>query len=204
MSFPTQLTVLRIVLAPVFFVLFAVMDPAQVVWATVVFVIAAMSDWYDGHFARKLNLVTPFGAFLDPLADKILTSAAFIAFAVRGLVPLWMVVIVIGRDIYLTSFRMLADAAGTQVRTSFFAKMKTFTQMLFIGAVLFGLLASTLQPNNILHFAASIIAPDLLYWIMFVVTAMTTISALEYTYENWTVFVAIVRRYLLRRSAQEL
>ena len=86
MSFPTQLTVLRILLAPVFFVLFAVIDPTPYLWAALVFVVAALSDWYDGYFARLWKLTTPLGAFLDPLADKFLTSAAFIAFASRGLI----------------------------------------------------------------------------------------------------------------------
>src|SRR3954462_2251177 len=98
MSFPTQLTVLRILGVTVFFILFAVVEPTPYLWATVVFVVAALSDWYDGYFARLWKLTSPMGAFLDPLADKLLTSAAFIAFAAKGLVPEWIVAIIIVRD----------------------------------------------------------------------------------------------------------
>ena len=204
MTLPTQLTVLRIVLAPVFFLLFAVLEPTQIGWAMAVFVVAALSDWYDGHFARKLNLVTPFGAFLDPLADKILTSAAFFAFAARGLVPWWMVLVVIARDIYLTGFRMLADSLGTGVRTSFFAKMKTFTQMVFIGSVLIGIAASKESWGVITTLGKFWVQPEVLYWTMLVVMALTAISAAEYTYENWQVLRAIFKRLFSRRSPQEL
>ncbi len=202
MSFPTQLTVLRIILVPVFYVLFAVMDPPQVMWAAVVFVVAAMSDWYDGYYARQFNLVTRFGAFLDPLADKLLTSAAFIAFASRGLIPWWMVLIVLSRDVYLTLFRVSADSIGTNMKTSFFAKMKTFTQMVFIGMVLFGLLASSWSIPVVSPIAQRLIEPGVLYWIMLGVTLMTAISAGEYTYDNWHVLLRIGRRGLGHRSAE--
>src|SRR4051812_3828551 len=122
MSFPTQLTVLRILLAPVFFVLFAVVEPTPYLWATSVFIVAALSDWYDGYFARLWKLTSPLGAFLDPLADKLLTSAAFIAFASKGLIPVWVVALIILRDIYATVFRIMADSIGQPIKTSSFAK----------------------------------------------------------------------------------
>jgi CDP-diacylglycerol--glycerol-3-phosphate 3-phosphatidyltransferase len=203
MSFPTQLTVLRIILVPVFYLLFAVIDPPLVLWAGIVFLVAAVSDWYDGYYARQLNLVTPLGAFLDPLADKLLTSAAFIGFASRGLIPVWMVLIVIFRDIYLTLFRMSADSVGAKVKTSFFAKMKTFTQMVFIGLVLFALTASSWSVG-IASLTQRLIEPQTLFWVMLGVTLMTALSAGEYTYDNWHVLVNIGRRYFGRRSAQEL
>ncbi len=202
MSFPTQLTVLRIILVPVFYLLFAVLDPPQIAWAGAVFLVASLSDWYDGYYARHLNLVTPLGAFLDPLADKLLTSAAFIAFASRGLVPWWMVVVVIARDIYLTLFRMSADSVGAQLKTSFFAKMKTFTQMVFIGLVLLALIASSM-PVGIASFTQRLVEPGTLYWFMLGVAVMTALSAGEYTYDNWHVLVSIGRRYTGQR-AQEL
>src|ERR1700730_995727 len=142
MSFPTQLTVLRILLAPVFFVLFAVIEPTPYLWAAIVFVIAALSDWYDGYFARLWKLTTPMGAFLDPLADKFLTSAAFIAFASRGLIPEWTVAIIIARDIYATLFRVLASSIDQPIKTSSLAKYKTFFQMVFICYVLAGVMMS--------------------------------------------------------------
>src|SRR5438105_10916262 len=109
MSFPTQLTVLRIVLAPIFYLLFAETTPPAYTWAAAAFFVGALSDWYDGYFARIWKLTTPLGAFLDPLADKLLTSAALIAFAAKDIIPEWMVVIIVARDIYVTVFRMLAE-----------------------------------------------------------------------------------------------
>jgi len=204
MSFPTQLTVLRIILVPVFYLLIAVLDPPQLTWAGVIFLVAAVSDWYDGYYARQFNLVTPFGAFLDPLADKLLTSAAFIAFASRGLIPWWMVLIVISRDVYLTLFRMSADSVGTNMKTSYFAKMKTFTQMVFIGMVLVALIASTWSLPVVSPVAQWLVQPGVLFWIMLGVTLMTAISAGEYTYDNWHVLLRIGRRGFGHRSPQEL
>jgi len=189
---------------PVFFLLFAVIEPPLVLWATIVFVLAGLSDWYDGYYARRLNVVTPLGAFLDPLADKLLTSAAFIAFATRGLIPVWMVALVLFRDIYLTLFRVAADSLGVSVRTSFFAKMKTFTQMVFIGLVLLSLTLASLNVGGVAALARDIASPEVLYWVMLGVTVMTTLSGIEYTYDNYGVLASYVGRLFGRRSPQEL
>lgn len=193
MSFPTQLTVLRILLVPVFYLLFAVIEPAQLSWAAAVFLVAALSDWYDGYFARLLNLVTPLGAFLDPLADKLLTSAAFIAFASRGLIPWWMVVVVLGRDVYLTVFRMLSDSIGMPVRTSIFAKIKTFVQMAFIGFVLLSLSIASWHLGAASQFASAASTSEILYWAMLSVTSLTFLSGVEYSYDNWNTLRALSR-----------
>lgn len=193
MSFPTQLTVLRIILVPIFFLLFAVIEPAQLTWAAAIFLVAALSDWYDGYFARLLNLVTPLGAFLDPLADKLLTSAAFIAFAYRGLIPWWMVVVVLGRDIYLTAFRLRSDTLGMSIRTSVFAKIKTFVQMAFIGYVLLALTIASWHVGAGSQIAIAASASAILYWAMLGVTSLTFVSAIQYTYDNWRVFRAVSR-----------
>ncbi|MEO6939339.1 MAG: CDP-diacylglycerol--glycerol-3-phosphate 3-phosphatidyltransferase [Candidatus Kapaibacterium sp.] len=205
MTLPTQLTVLRIVLAPVFFLLFAIVEPAEMSWAAGVFLVAAVTDWYDGYFARRMNLTSPLGAFLDPLADKLLTSAAFLGFATRGLLPWWMVLLVLARDIYLTVFRMSADAVLQTVKTSYFAKMKTFAQMVFIGYVLLTLMMATgtfgIEPMRL---GATLADPELLYWIMAVLVSLTIYSAIQYTYDNWNVVVAVFRRYVLSRKPMEL
>ncbi|HJW28413.1 MAG TPA: CDP-diacylglycerol--glycerol-3-phosphate 3-phosphatidyltransferase, partial [Saprospiraceae bacterium] len=122
MKFPTQLTVLRILLAPLFYTFF-VLDPPQYLMSGIVFLLASITDWYDGYFARKYKLVSRFGSFLDPLADKILTSIAFIAFAAIGLIPAWTAGVIIGRDIIMTILRVAADANDIHVRTSMFAKV---------------------------------------------------------------------------------
>src|SRR5947209_20324469 len=110
MSFPNQLTFLRILLAPIFYLVFAETDPPLYAWAAAIFVFGAASDWYDGYFARLWKMTSPLGAFLDPLADKLLTSAALIAFAAKDFIPLWAVIIIIARDAYVTIFRILAHS----------------------------------------------------------------------------------------------
>lgn len=205
MSFPTQLTVLRILLAPVFFVLFAVVEPTPYVWAATVFVIAALSDWYDGYFARLWKLTTPLGAFLDPLADKFLTSAAFIAFASKGLIPEWTVAIIIARDIYVTLFRVLASSIDQPIKTSSLAKYKTFFQMAYICYVLIGvMMGSATFGIPAVGFGTAMMNETLLYWAVFGITMLTLMTAVQYTYENAQVFRLVFRRYVFKRSPQEL
>ena len=205
MSFPTQLTVLRILLVPVFYVLFAVVEPAEVFWAGLVFLIAALSDWYDGYIARRFNSVTALGAFLDPLADKLLTSTALVAFATIDLIPMWMVIIVVTRDIYLTLFRIIADNMRKPVKTSSAAKIKTFLQMAFIGYVL---IALTLRDGTIgagvATIAITLLDLDALFVLMAMLSLITVWTAVQYTYDNWAVWVSVTRRYILRRSPQKL
>jgi CDP-diacylglycerol---glycerol-3-phosphate 3-phosphatidyltransferase len=205
MSFPTQLTILRMILVPVFYVLFAVVEPAEYFWAGLVFLIAALSDWFDGYYARQYNASTSLGAFLDPLADKLLTSTALIAFAAAGLVPLWMVLLVVARDAYLTAFRMFADSINKPVKTSYAAKVKTFMQMVFIGYVLIALI----MRDGTIGMGASVLALDLLnlevlYWLVTLLTAVTVWTAVQYTYDNWSVWMSVTRRYIFRRSPQKL
>ena len=98
MIYPNQLTVLRIILTPVFYFLFRTGDPLLVHISMGVYIVAAFTDWYDGWLARKFNYITEWGKFLDPLADKILNSAAFFAFVYLDMLELWMVIIIVIRD----------------------------------------------------------------------------------------------------------
>ena len=132
MTLPNQLTILRIVLSPVFLFLFL----SDVIWmkqlSVAIYIIAALSDWYDGWLARKFNYITSWGKFWDPLADKILTSSAFIGFAVVDLIPWWMVIIIVGRDVLITLLRVFADMKSYTFTTSYYAKWKTLLQMIFL------------------------------------------------------------------------
>lgn len=192
MRLPTQLTILRIVLAAVFFVLFALIEPPQTLWASIVFLIAAVTDWWDGHLARLMKATTSLGAFLDPLADKLLTGAALLAFAWQGLIPMWMVLVVLARDLYLTVLRTVAESMRVPIATSYIAKVKTFVQMTFIVVALAGLL-----------FVKSLIIPSILLWPMLAITALTIASGLHYTYQNWALIRSLIVRYFLRRPGQE-
>ena len=132
MVLPNQLTVLRIILSPIFLLLFLSESPVLKQISLVIFIIAVLTDWYDGWLARKFNYITTWGKFWDPLADKILTSVAFIGFVILHIIPLWMVVIIISRDIIVTGLRAYADYKSKTFSTSYYAKWKTFIQMTFL------------------------------------------------------------------------
>ncbi|MBS1902807.1 MAG: CDP-diacylglycerol--glycerol-3-phosphate 3-phosphatidyltransferase [Bacteroidetes bacterium] len=203
MSLPNQLTALRIVLAPLFYILFAVAAPPHYGWAVGVFIVAAVTDWYDGYFARRLGKMTPFGAFFDPLADKVLTSVAFVAFAATGLVPWWCVVLIVLRDVYLTVFRMAADSLRQSIRTTTFAKYKTFFQMAFISYVLLVLLAREGDFGTALaNTAGMLMQQEWLLPITLLVTSLTLLTALKYSFDNSAVLSRIMNRYILGKSTQ--
>lgn len=129
MSLPTQLTVLRIILTPVFLLLIFYHGFYYKLMAFIVYTIASLTDWYDGYFARKLDRISTWGKFLDPLADKILVSSALIAFHILGYVQLWMIVVIIVRDFLITGLRSYALFKKKPVVTSGLARAKTFLQM---------------------------------------------------------------------------
>ena len=142
MNLPNKLTLLRIILVP-FFVLFLLVDaiPLSPVFALVVFIAASITDFFDGHYARKHNMVTDFGKFADPLADKILIISAFCCFIQTGLIGAVPVIIVLFREFAVTSVRLVAASKGKVVAANMWGKVKTVLQMLtiifyyFVGAL---------------------------------------------------------------------
>lgn len=186
MILPNQLTVLRIILTPVFFILFISDDPLMKKISLAVYIIAAITDWYDGWLARKFNYITDWGKFLDPLADKILTSTAFFAFVILGVLDLWMVVIIVVRDLLMTGLRLLADFKKKSFKTSTAAKWKTFFQMVFINYLLlvFTLVA---DPDIYKHhpdFFDTLINADFIYYSMLVITLYTLLTGISYIQKN--------------------
>jgi len=133
---PNQLTLFRFLLTPVFYILLVSGDDVSRLWAGIVFILAAITDWYDGYFARRLGMVTRWGQFMDPLADKLLISTALIVFAQLNYVFWWMIVIIIFRDFIVTFLRLFALYIGNPVVTTIVAKWKTFLQMAFVFALL--------------------------------------------------------------------
>jgi CDP-diacylglycerol---glycerol-3-phosphate 3-phosphatidyltransferase len=204
MTLPTQLTVLRIALAAVFFVLFALIEPPMIGWAAIVFSLAAATDWWDGHLARAMKTTSKFGAFLDPLADKVLTGAALVAFAWKGYIPMWMVALVLARDVYMTALRVAADGIRLHIKTTYVAKVKTFGQMAFIVAVLLLLLMQAGMLGIALgHDSQAILRSGVLEWVMGAITLLTVASAIMYSYENWAVLRTVAVRYVLRRAQEK-
>jgi len=186
MILPNQLTILRIVLTPVFLYFFISDDLLMKQISLAVFFVAALSDWYDGWLARKFNYITEWGKFMDPLADKILTSSAFIGFVVVGLLPWWMVAIILIRDFTITILRIYADRKSLVFTTSYYAKWKTLLQMVFLYYLLIIYVGSvTPELNTIFNeeFQA-LLNPDLLYFIMLLITIITVHSGLFYINKN--------------------
>jgi CDP-diacylglycerol--glycerol-3-phosphate 3-phosphatidyltransferase len=136
MNLPNQLTTSRLVLTVVF--LFAVFleFPGNRTLALIVFVVASITDWLDGAIARSRKLITNFGILMDPLADKILTCSAFIAFVGRDYIPAWMVVVVVARELTITGLRLLAASKSVVLAAERYGKHKTISQMVTISAIL--------------------------------------------------------------------
>jgi CDP-diacylglycerol--glycerol-3-phosphate 3-phosphatidyltransferase len=186
MVLPNQLTVARILLTPLFMVLFLSSSQVYREISLAVFLIAALTDWYDGWLARKFNYFTEWGKFMDPLADKILTSSDFVAFAIDNVLPAWMVIIILVRDFSVTIFRGIAEHKGYSFPTSLYAKWKTFLQMIFLYYLLF---VYVLSANQYLHdrfsslFSILLNSTGLLASFA-VITTITAHSGIVYFYEN--------------------
>lgn len=186
MVLPNQLTVLRIILTPIFFVLILSDSTFNKQAAFVIFLVAAITDWYDGWLARKFNYITNWGRVWDPLADKILTSSAFIAFVILGKLELWMVSVVILRDLLITGIRLYSDYHNIPFPTSNYAKWKTFIQMIFLYYLLC-VYVSSLTPalfNGNEKLFEILLDDRLIYYAMLFITLMTLHSGLSYLIKN--------------------
>lgn len=172
MNLPNKLTMFRVILIPVFIVVLMtglVPAPANRYIAVAIFCIASFTDYLDGHIARKYNLVTNFGKFMDPLADKLLVSSALICMIELGLLPAWIVIIIISREFIITGFRLLAAEGGLVIAASWWGKIKTVTQMAMIILVLLGV-------GGIIGSILIILA-----------TVFTVISGVDYIVKNFSV-----------------
>jgi CDP-diacylglycerol--glycerol-3-phosphate 3-phosphatidyltransferase len=186
MILPNQLTVFRIILTPVFFVLFLSNESTMIQISLGVFILAAITDWYDGWLARKFNYITEWGKFWDPLADKILTSAAFIGFVIVGILPFWMVSLVILRDLIVTLIRVLADSRGFPFKTTYYAKWKTLLQMVFLYYLLIGYVLKNTPffSNKFHHVVEMMMNEDLIFFVMLLITIITVHSGISYLQAN--------------------
>ena len=133
MNLPNKLTIVRIIMIP-FFVFFLLTDfVAGSKWiATVLFCAASLTDFLDGHIARKYNLVTNFGKFMDPLADKLLVCSALICLIALDRIPAWIVIVIISREFIISGFRLIAADNGVVIAASYWGKFKTASQMVTV------------------------------------------------------------------------
>lgn len=174
MNLPNKLTILRIIMIP-FFVFFLLIQGGENLTyrmiALVLFVVASLTDLLDGKIARKYNLVTNFGKFMDPLADKLLVCSALICLIELKQLPAWMVIIIISREFIISGFRLVASDNGVVIAASYWGKFKTTFQMLAVVLL-------------ILNIPALSMVTMLCVW---VALALTIISLVDYVAKNYKI-----------------
>jgi CDP-diacylglycerol---glycerol-3-phosphate 3-phosphatidyltransferase len=197
LTLPNQLTILRVLLTPVFVALLLSTTPLYLQLSLVVFVIAALTDWYDGWAARRLGYVSRWGKFMDPLADKVLSSAALLAFAWLGLVESWMVWIVIVRDFLITGLRTLAEYYDRPIVTSKTAQAKTFGQFIVIYYILILFVARSVPAlqQRFGDLIESLMHPQVLFGMMIVVTLTTVGTGVAYLWDNRKFIIELYDRF---------
>ncbi len=196
---PTLLTLSRIALTPVFIFYFLQESQNARIIATIVYFLASFTDWLDGYMARKLNHTTRLGQFLDPIADKVLVSSALFVFAFEGYLYLWMVIIIVVRDILITALRMYALQQGKVIITSSFAKLKTFIQMGFV-LIMILYLTFPMLPDIKLSYSWN----DWLMWptiVAAIVVILTVASGIHYIFYNSSHIIEIFKRATRRWQA---
>ncbi|WP_330949002.1 CDP-diacylglycerol--glycerol-3-phosphate 3-phosphatidyltransferase [Virgibacillus sp. MG-45] len=187
MNIPNKITISRIMLIPIFIILMSVpFDwgkwdigttelPISYFVAALIFIVASLTDWVDGYYARKYQLVTNLGKFLDPLADKLLVSAAFILLVEIGMAPAWVVILIISREFAVTGLRLVAAGEGIVLAASKLGKLKTASQMIAI--------ATLLLQNFPFSYLGFPFAQIMLYIALF----FTVLSGYDYFVKNWHV-----------------
>lgn len=175
MNTPNKLTVARMIMVPflVVFLLTGWGGEANRYISLILFVAASITDWFDGYLARKNHLVTNFGKFMDPLADKLLVCSAMICMIELGRLPTWFVIIIIGREFIISGFRLIAAENGIVIAANYWGKFKTVSQMIMIILL-------------ILHFNLSVfvILEQIFIWLSL---ALTVISLMTYIWQNRSV-----------------
>mgnify|MGYP001148226411 FL=1 len=173
MNLPNKLTMLRVVMIP-FFVVFMLVPIAGGTdkWiALALFIAASLTDMLDGHIARKYHLVTNFGKFMDPLADKLLVCSALICLVDLRRIPSWVVIVIIAREFIISGFRLIASDNGVVIAASYWGKFKTTFQMVMIC-----LMIADLEPLRLLTAA-----------VMWIALALTVVSLVDYLVKNKSV-----------------
>ena len=138
MNLPNKITVFRILMIPFFVACMLIKEiPYHEIIAGVIFIIAALSDLVDGKIARRFNLVTNFGKFMDPLADKLLVQSALLCFVANGLLPAWITIVIMSREFIISGFRLVAADKGIVIAAGYLGKLKTVFQMVMSVMLIF-------------------------------------------------------------------
>ena len=195
MNLPNKLTVARIIMVP-FFVVFLVnvTIPHHFLIAGLIFALASFTDLLDGKIARKRNLITNFGKFLDPLADKILVISALVCFVSLSLAELWFVLIIIAREFMVTSIRLIAVNTGEVIAANIWGKAKTVSQMVaIVGILIMQYLQELINLSVMPSFTVGQFSSDTVFWfagnvLVGIATLFTIISGVIYLKQNWNLF----------------
>jgi CDP-diacylglycerol--glycerol-3-phosphate 3-phosphatidyltransferase len=187
-NIPNILTLMRIAAIPVMAVLLLTGEREPCFWAAALFSVASFTDWLDGFLARKMGIVTVFGKFLDPIADKLIVMAALIMITPLARVPAWMVLVILGREIIITGLRGIASSEGIVISASDLGKFKTIFQIVAIIALLLHFDYHWLFSSNNPLFIVNMHNVGMFYlWIAFVITVW---SGVDYLYK----FIKIIAR----------
>ena len=180
MNLPNKLTMLRVILVPVFMVFAAYsrygtadFNPTFALIAGIIFAVASFTDFLDGYLARKNNLVTDFGKFMDPLADKLLVCSALICFTGMGELPAWITIVIIAREFIISGFRLVAADNGIVIAASYWGKFKTVSQMIMIILMIMDIQNQAFQ--------------ILIQIFVVIAVALTLISLVDYILKNKSV-----------------
>ncbi len=169
MNLPNKLTMLRVIMIPFFIVFLLVPITPYDKWiALAIFILASLTDLLDGKIARKYNLVTNFGKFMDPLADKLLVCSTLICLIELNKIPAWMVIIIIAREFIISGFRLVASDNGVVIAASYWGKFKTTFQMAAVC-----LLIADIEALNLLT--------QIILWIAVI---LTVVSLIDYLAKN--------------------
>ena len=170
MTTANKITILRIILVPILVILLYLDFKGHIYWALAVFIVASVSDFFDGYIARHYNQVSNFGKFLDPLADKLLVIAAMMVFVEKGYMPGWALLIVVSRELAVTGLRLVAVDNGRVIAAAWSGKIKTASTM--VGIILMMLIGIPYQVSWL----------NTVVWVVVVIT--TVYSGVEYFYKN--------------------
>lgn len=176
MNLPNSLTLARIVLTfPIVALLQPIDNKVAVILSFVLFIIASLTDFFDGYFARKLNMVTNLGKFLDQISDKILVTSLFVVLLATGKISMWLLLVIVMRDTIVSGVRMIASSKGKVIAADWFGKAKTVSQMIFIIFIYANLIFGIFNQPVL----------NLFQWLVGILTAG---SGLNYLLKNRKVF----------------
>ena len=176
MNIANRITITRIAMIPIYMILMYINTVWSIIAAGILFILASVTDSLDGYVARKMNMITDFGKFLDPLADKLLVLASVVIFMGYGRIASWIVVIIVARELIVTSFRCVAASKNKILAADIYGKLKTIFQLIALSAMHFEDLIDRYIP--VIHITLII---DIIFYISLV---LTVYSGFHYIYKN--------------------